>query len=151
MKKDAKGIEGAKGRLWWEIDAILDKRRPKYVILENVDRLIHSPARQIGRDFSIILRCFYEKGYAVEWRVINAADYGCAQRRRRTFIVAYHNTTAFYRRLAEDVCKQWLKTMHRYIVTDGIMAQAFPVRSFRKDFFDQWIDELIFPSMQDVS
>ncbi len=151
MKKDAKGIEGAKGRLWWEIDAILDKRRPKYVILENVDRLIHSPARQIGRDFSIILRCFYEKGYAVEWRVINAADYGCAQRRSRTFIVAYHNTTAFYRRLAEDVCKQWLKTMHRYIVTDGIMAQAFPVRSFRKDFFDQWIDELIFPSMQDVS
>ncbi len=151
LKKDAKGIEGTKGRFWWEIDAILEKRRPKYVILENVDRLVRSPARQIGRDFSIILRCFYEKGYAVEWRVVNAADYGCAQRRRRTFIVAYHNTTAFYRRLAEDVCKQWLKTMHRYVVTDGIMAQAFPVHSFRKDYFDQWIDELIFPSMHDVT
>ena len=151
LKKDAKGIEGTKGRLWWEIDAILEKRRPKYVILENVDRLIRSPARQIGRDFSIILRCFYEKGYAVEWRVVNAADYGCAQRRRRTFIVAYHNTTAFYRRFAEDVCRQWLKTMHRYVVTDGIMAQAFPVQSFRKEYFDQWIDEMSFSSMQDVT
>lgn len=151
LKKDAKGIEGTKGRLWWEIDAILEKRRPKYVILENVDRIIRSPARQIGRDFSIILRCFYEKGYAVEWRVVNAADYGCAQRRRRTFIVAYHNTTAFYRRFAEDVCRQWLKTMHRYVVTDGIMAQAFPVQSFRKEYFDQWIDEMSFSSMQDVT
>lgn len=150
LKKGTNGIEGEKGKLWWQIDDILCKKRPPYVILENVDRLIRSPSQQKGRDFSLILRCFYEKGYAVEWRVVNAADYGCAQRRRRTFIVAYHNTTMVYRRLAEDVCKQWLKTMHRYVVADGIMAQAFPVRSFLKNYFDQWIDELIFPSMQDV-
>lgn len=151
LKKDAKGIKGAKGKLWWEIDEILQKRRPKYVILENVDRLIRSPAKQKGRDFSIILRCFYEKGYAVEWRVVNAADYGCAQRRRRTFIVAYHNSTSFYRHLAEEVCKQWLKAMHQYVVQDGITAQAFPIRSFQKNYFDQWIDELTFPSVKDVS
>lgn len=150
LKKGAKGIEGHKGRLWWEVDEILQEKRPKYVILENVDRLIRSPAQQKGRDFSIILRCFYEKGYAVEWRVINAAEYGCAQRRRRTFIVAYHNSTPFYQKLAEEVCKRWLKTMHRYIIDDGIMAQAFRVASFRKEFVDQWIDELIFPSVQDV-
>lgn len=151
LKKGAKGIEGHKGRLWWEVDEILQEKRPKYVILENVDRLIRSPAQQKGRDFSIILRCFYEKGYAVEWRVINAAEYGCAQRRRRTFIVAYHNSTPFYQKLAEEVCKRWLKTMHRYIIDDGIMAQAFPVASFMEEFVDQWIDELMFPSVQDVS
>ena len=76
-KKGARGIEGKKGVLWWEINAILRTHRPRYVLLENVDRLIKSPAWQKGRDFSIILRCFYEAGYAVEWRVINAADYGC--------------------------------------------------------------------------
>ena len=67
-KKGARGIEGKKGVLWWEINAILRTHRPRYVLLENVDRLIKSPAWQKGRDFSIILRCFYEAGYAVEWR-----------------------------------------------------------------------------------
>lgn len=76
------------------------------MLLENVDRLIRSPAKQFGRDFSIILRCLYEKGYAVEWRVINAADYGYAQRRRRTFIVAYHNQTEIFAILQKRyVCK----------------------------------------------
>ena len=79
MKKNSAGIEGTKSALWWQIDDILREKRPKYVLLENVDRLIRSPAKQSGRDFSIILRCLYEKGYAVEWRVINAADYGYAQ------------------------------------------------------------------------
>ena len=69
-KRNPQGIEGKKGILWWEIDSILYEHRPSYVLLENVDRLIVSPAWQRGRDFSIILRCFYEKGYAVEWRVI---------------------------------------------------------------------------------
>ena len=80
MKKNSAGIKGTKGALWWQIDDILREKRPKSVLLENVDRLIRSPAKQSGRDFSIILRCLYEKGYAVEWRVINAADYGYAQR-----------------------------------------------------------------------
>ena len=62
-KKGARGIEGKKGVLWWEINAILRTHRPRYVLLENVDRLIKSPAWQKGRDFSIILRCFYEAGY----------------------------------------------------------------------------------------
>ena len=76
MKKNSLGIEGAKGILWWQIDSIIEKKQPSFIVLENVDRIIRSPAKQPGRDFSIILRCLYEKGYAVEWRVINAADYG---------------------------------------------------------------------------
>ena len=76
-KKNPPGIEGKKRMLWWQIDKIIRERRPKYVFLENVDRLIRLPAKQRGRDFSIILRYLYEKGYAVEWWVINA-DYGQA-------------------------------------------------------------------------
>lgn len=76
MKKYSLGIEGAKGILWWQIDSIIEKKQPSFIVLENVDRIIRSPAKQPGRDFSIILRCLYEKGYSVEWRVINAADYG---------------------------------------------------------------------------
>ena len=131
MKKNSAGIEGAKGALWWKIDDILREKRPKYVLLENVDRIIRSPAKQCGRDFSIILRCFYEKGYAVEWRVINAADYGYAQRRRRTFIMAYHNQTQEFRNFAEIVCVQGLKSMHRHIMENGIFAKAFPIKNHK--------------------
>lgn len=91
----AAGINGKKGVLWWDIRDILEAKQPSFVLLENVDRLLKSPAKQRGRDFGIILTCFYKLGYNVEWRIINAAEYGFAQRRRRTFIFAYKNTTNF--------------------------------------------------------
>lgn len=136
MKKNSAGIEGTKGALWWQIDDILREKRPKYVLLENVDRLIRSPAKQSGRDFSIILRCLYEKGYAVEWRVINAADYGYAQRRRRTFIVVYHNQTEIFRNFAETVCVQGLKSMHKHVMENGILAKAFSVQSHSRSYVE---------------
>lgn len=98
----AKGIQGKKGALWWDIRDIVEAKRPKYILLENVDRLLKSPAKQRGRDFGIILRCLSDLGYAIEWRVINAAEYGCAQRRRRTFIFAVNESTDFYNHLANE-------------------------------------------------
>lgn len=151
MKKNSAGIEGPKGVLWWQIDEILREKRPRYVLLENVDRLIRSPAKQYGRDLSIILRCFYEKGYSVEWRVINAADYGYAQRRRRTFIAACHNETPTFRRLAEELCIHGLKSMHKYIMGVGILAKAFPVKGHSRDYIESWIDELEYAELPDLA
>lgn len=150
-KKNAKGIEGEKGVLWWQIDHILGTHHPSYVILENVDRLIRSPAKQYGRDFSIILRCFYEKGYAVEWRVINAADYGNAQRRRRTFIVAYHNDTQIFKELSVRICHNGIKAMHKHTMENGILSKAFPVTNHSMYFTDSWIDYLQFENIQMLS
>lgn len=87
--KSSKGIEGEKGILWWDIRSTLEAKDPPFVLLENVDRLLKSPAFQRGRDFGIILKCFDELNYNVQWRVINAAEYGKPQKRRRTFIFAY--------------------------------------------------------------
>ena len=84
----AQGLGGGKGILWWEIARILQQYRPQHVLLENVDRLLKSPSTQRGRDFAVMLACFAQLGYAVEWRVINAEDYGYPQRRRRVFIYA---------------------------------------------------------------
>lgn len=151
MKKNSAGIEGTKGILWWQIDDILTEKRPQYVLLENVDRILRSPAKQPGRDFSIILRCFYEKGYAVEWRVINAADYGYPQRRRRTFIVAYHNQTDRFKSLAESVCSQWLKAMHRYIMESSVLAEAFPIVGHSRVYTDSWVDEMVYEDISSVS
>ena len=84
----AKGIEGKKGVLWWSIQRMVELKRPKYVLLENVDRLLKSPTAQRGRDFAIMLTCLAQMGYAAEWMVVNAADYGMPQRRRRVYVLA---------------------------------------------------------------
>ena len=96
--KNSKGLIGKKGVLWWSIHKILNEKinKPKYLIFENVDRLLISPSSQRGRDFAIILKSLNDLGYAVEWRVINAADYGMPQKRRRVFILAYHQSTAIF-------------------------------------------------------
>ena len=120
-RTQARGIEGKKGVLWWHIDYIIDKKRPKYVLLENVDRLLRSPTEQRGRDFGIILRCLAEKGYDVEWRVINAAEYGFPQKRRRVFIFAYRRDTEYQKRTRGIERETLLKE-------DGFFAREFPIQ-----------------------
>lgn len=124
--KRAGGIAGKKGVLWWQIHRILrdSKNPPKYLFLENVDRLLKSPASQRGRDFAIILASLSDLGYAVEWRVINAADYGMPQRRRRTYIVAYREGT----RLAKDASAAVAKDPEKWLAEQGVIAKAFEVR-----------------------
>lgn len=116
----SKGIEGKKGVLWWQIRDTLIAKKPPFCLLENVDRLIKSPAKQRGRDFAIILACFAELGYSVEWRVVNAAQYGAAQRRRRIFIYAYRNDTNYGKRVKHI-------SAENLISTEGLMAKAFPI------------------------
>ena len=94
-----KGIQGKRVFLWWQIYETLEVKRPAFVLLENVDRLIKSPSKQRGRDFGIMLRCLNDLGYSVEWRVINAGEYGFPQRRRRVYIFAYHKNTDYYNKM----------------------------------------------------
>lgn len=114
----AKGIEGKKGVLWWQIYDILREKQPPFVFLENVDRLLKSPASQRGRDFGIILASFWALGYDLEWRVINAAEHGFATRRRRTFLFAYRRDTT-YGRGKQSPEDRLFKT--------GFFAKTFPV------------------------
>ncbi len=116
----AKGIEGKKGVLWWSIHDIIKARKPKYIILENVDRLVRSPVKQRGRDFGIILRCLADEGYYVEWRIINAAEYGLQQRRRRTFIFACRKDMHFASTYEENSSEDIVSKM-------GFFARTFPV------------------------
>lgn len=120
----AAGINGKKGVLWWDIRDILEYKEPSFVILENVDRLLKSPSTQRGRDFGIILTCFHQLGYNVEWRVINAAEYGFAQRRRRTFIFAYKNSTSFSYHVSKSVDRP--ECIFNNV---GFFAHTFPIQA----------------------
>lgn len=118
----SKGIEGKKGVLWWQIrDTLLAKKSP-FCLFENVDRLLKSPASQRGRDFGIMLACLYALGYSAEWRIVNAAQYGAAQRRRRIFIFAYRNDTRYGVNMANVPAE-------KILAESGLMARAFPLLS----------------------
>lgn len=108
------GIDGKKGVLWWDIYRFLHLKEPKYVLLENVDRLLKSPASQRGRDFAIMLSCLADLGYSVEWRVVNSAEYGAPQRRKRVYIYA------------ELTPQDWDLEAR---LTDGVLADALPIEA----------------------
>lgn len=119
----ARGLEGKKGKLWWSIESILRNHRTpaNYLFLENVDRIINSPAKQRGRDFAVILATLAELNYIVEWRVINGADFGKVQRRRRTYIMAYKQGTPIYNHIIN------MESPMDWILDEGTMASAYNV------------------------
>lgn len=119
-KSGEKGIEGKKGVLFWQISEILEVKESPFVLLENVDRLLKSPSNQRGRDFGIMLRTFSDLNYNVEWRVLNAAEYGFAQKRRRVFIFAWKRTTGY-----NDMIKT--HDFNEMLLSNGLFARAFPV------------------------
>jgi DNA (cytosine-5-)-methyltransferase len=136
-KKNELGIEGKKGVLFWEIIRATEVIKPKYLILENVDRLLKAPSSQRGRDFAVMLAAFNELGYSVEWRVINAADYGRAQRRRRVFFFVFRNDTKWGERLHKTyesnlpkkaTTEERLAQYQNYIFADGLFGRQFPVK-----------------------
>ncbi len=137
----AQGIVGHKGVLWWQIRDILIEKNPAFVLLENVDRLLKSPSSQRGRDFGIMLACFNDLGYSVEWRVINAADYGMAQRRRRTFIFACWNDTMYFNNINPT-------DLESHIHRNGFFADQFPIERESKLYSET---ELIYNDIADIS
>ncbi|KGX89825.1 5-methylcytosine methyltransferase [Pontibacillus halophilus JSM 076056 = DSM 19796] len=116
----ADGIAGKKGVLFWEIDKIVAEKQPPFVLLENVDRLLKSPSKQRGRDFGVMLKSFQKRGYGVEWRMINAADYGYAQKRRRVFIFAFHKDTQYFK-------ERQLTDKAVLLHSEGYFQSQFPV------------------------
>lgn len=132
----SKGIEGLKGVLWWQIrDTLIAKESP-FCLFENVDRLLKSPAKQRGRDFGVILACLNELDYSVEWRVVNAADYGASQRRRRTFIFAYKNNTEYSN-------KQKNLLPEEIIAREGFFAKSFPLEEINTIFSIQLPEDIV--------
>jgi DNA (cytosine-5)-methyltransferase 1 len=118
------GIEGKKGALWWAIHEILSSKgskKPNYLILENVDRLLTSPVKARGRDFAILLSSLSQLGYIIEWRIINAADYGMPQRRKRVFICGYHKASPIGQKIIKRNTEEWL-------IENGVIQAAFPTK-----------------------
>ena len=138
----SKGLEGKKGVLWWQIRDTLEAKKTPFGLFENVDRLLKSPASQRGRDFGVMLACLADLGYSAEWRVINAAEYGAAQRRRRVFIFAYKNDTKYGKEMSNV-------SAFDIINNDGFFAKAFPIREPQEQIAETEIDYDDIPSISE--
>ena len=118
----SKGIEGEKGALFWNIMDIAVKKDVPFLLLENVDRMLKCPASKRGRDFALMLRAYTDAGYDIEWRVINGADYGFAQKRRRAFVFAWKQSTNRGAELSA-------KSPKEVLLNDGLFAKTFPIET----------------------
>ncbi|MBC1350580.1 DNA (cytosine-5-)-methyltransferase [Listeria welshimeri] len=136
------GIQGKKGVLFWEIIRATKIIQPTFLLLENVDRLLKSPASQRGRDFAIMLAAFNDLGYSVEWRVINAAEYGLAQKRRRVFIFVYKNNSNF-------AYKAQNYSDEEIIYNDGLFARGFPIEN--QPYKNRFVSDIISEDIVSVS
>lgn len=143
-KSNEKGIKGKKGVLWWQISEVLETKKPPFVLLENVDRLLRSPAIQRGRDFGVMLRTFLNNDYSVEWRVINAGEYGFPQKRRRVFIFAYHKSTKYYKKMNK------IKP-DKLIFKKGLFARSFPIKNKKIEEEKTLINSKEYKDLVDVS
>ena len=126
----AKGLKGKKGVLWWEILRLVQGQNPKFIFLENVDRLLKSPSNQRGRDFAVMLKTLGDEGYTIEWRVVNAAEYGFPQRRIRVFIVATKKKRGAKRQTPASI-----------IGKTGILARALPIEKLTSELQEIELDD----------
>jgi DNA (cytosine-5)-methyltransferase 1 len=81
-----RGFDDARGTLFFEIARIAAVKKPKYLLLENVPGLL---SHDKGRTFATILSALDELGYNVAWQVLNSANFGVAQSRKRVFIIGF--------------------------------------------------------------
>jgi DNA (cytosine-5)-methyltransferase 1 len=78
------GLRDPRGTLFQAIIEIIKKNEPKYFVLENVKRLL---SMENGQHFATIIEALSSLGYLVEWRLLNALDFGLPQNRERIIII----------------------------------------------------------------
>ena len=80
------GFADTRGTLFHEITRVAEAKRPKFLLLENVPGLLNHSG---GETFRTILHEIHELGYSIEWRVLNSANFGVPQQRRRVYAFGY--------------------------------------------------------------
>jgi DNA (cytosine-5)-methyltransferase 1 len=84
-----RGIEDARGKLFYEFIRILRDKQPKFFVAENVSGMLADMHREAVKN---IVKHFEEAGYTVSMQLLNAADYDVPQDRKRVFYVGFRNS-----------------------------------------------------------
>ena len=85
------GLDGTRSGLFFRYAELIEKKRPKVVVIENVEGLFNSNG---GRDFGVILQRMTQLGYAVAWRLVNSRYFGVPQSRSRVYLCCWQKDLA---------------------------------------------------------
>jgi DNA (cytosine-5)-methyltransferase 1 len=109
------GEEGERGKLVWTYLDIIARKQPKAFVFENVKGLLTKKHRPT---FDALLENFAEIGYGVSWRLVNAWDYGVAQKRERVFIVGVRKDIGFTFKFPEPRTEDYRTQVLRDVIGD---------------------------------
>lgn len=87
-----KGFDDTRGTLFFDVARIIKEKQPTGFLLENVEGLV---SHDQGRTLEVILSVLKDLKYHVDWKVLNSADFGVAQSRKRIYIVGRKDREVF--------------------------------------------------------
>ncbi len=82
------GFEDSRGTLFFDVARIVKAKKPKIVFMENVKNFV---THDDGKTLAVVKATMEELGYAFNFKVLNAVDYGIPQKRERIYIVCFRN------------------------------------------------------------
>ncbi|MDB5224500.1 MAG: bspRIM [Candidatus Adlerbacteria bacterium] len=112
-----------RGKLYKRMSKILDEKKPKYFIAENVKGLV---MLQGGKIFDEVIKDFAAQGYVVKYKVFNAADYGVPQKRERVFIIGIRKDVAFNFQFPEPTNSQFGTDNNKWIGLKNVIDSLKP-------------------------
>ena len=115
-----RGFEDTRGTLFFDIARILEAKRPKAFVLENVKRLV---GHNHGETLRKILSVLRGMGYSVEYRVLNALDHGLPQKRERVFFVGFYRPMKY----------QWPEKLPTYAPLASILEKKVDKKYFASE------------------
>jgi len=122
------------GTLFYDVLRILEGKRPAAFLLENVVGLVNHDG---GNTFAVILQSLNELGYSVHHEVLDAADYGVPQHRKRIYIVGYDKA-----RLKRGIEHQWPKKSRKDMFIGQFVEKGVTDRSISKHLQDGYLFKL---------
>jgi DNA (cytosine-5)-methyltransferase 1 len=133
------GFTDTRGTLFFEIERILIAKKPLGFILENVEGLV---SHDNGRTLKVILTALTQLGYHVTWKVLNAADFGIPQDRKRIFILGHlhHEITLEFEAMPlqrlGDLLETGLDTLDS-VLTQKVFSHFKPKELYGKSIKDK--------------
>ena len=125
------GLEDTRGTMFYHYATFLNKLQPKMFLFENVKGLL---THDEGRTFQIIVDIFSEQGYTITYKVLNALDYGVAQKRERLIVIGVRNDLT-YKIKFEFPQKHRKKLVLRDILSDVPESECAKYSKEKEDLF----------------
>ena len=122
------------GTLFYDVLRILEEKRPAAFLLENVVGLVNHDA---GRTFDVIVNSLTELGYAIHHQVLDAANYGVPQHRKRIYIAGYDKS-----QLSRGIKHQWPAKHRKNAFIGPFVEKGVSDRSISKHLQDVYLNKL---------